>query len=46
MDFVFLMRDTRVIACSILLANLYSWTVVPENASYLRGKVSAIKSLD
>lgn len=46
MTTVFASPDAKLIACSLVIAHLYSWSDLPENARWLRTKVAAIKSLN
>ncbi len=46
MDAAFATSDARVIACSLVVAHLYSWSDLPSNVQWLKAKVAAIQSLN
>jgi hypothetical protein len=46
MDTAFSSTDSKVIACSIVIEQLYLWSDIASNAQWLRTKIATIKSLN
>jgi hypothetical protein len=46
METAFAFPDTKVVACSLVIAHLCLWSDVPSNAQWLKTKVSAIQAIN